>query len=404
MNRIISFFRGTVRVQVTGVEPQRCINYFLQQGVTHWGLEVQDDYCWHCMLFSSQLEAARRCARRGMCELKVLQQYGFRQQFSGLAHRPALWLAVLLAITGILILPNYIWTLEVEGNIHIPEQQILQELEQIGIHTGTWIPGLPHTRLLRYKMQLRIPELRWIAVNCSGGKATVLVSERMPQQDTVSKKQVTNLVAARDGVIIDMSILNGFAMCQPGQAVREGQLLVSGLMDHPLKTQATRSLGEIYALTQHEISTVVPAEVQSKQQTGDTARCIYLNFGRKRIKIFGSSGISVSNCDKIVCEKMLTLPGGYTLPLGFTVQTYRYYDAVIAHLPAQEAQAQLETATRRRVLAQMVAGQIQNTRQELTQQPQRYILDTTAWCREMIARPEDASLWNTREDNHGTDH
>ena len=402
MNRVVDFFRGTLRISVTGAEPQECFRRFTQLGVSYWKLSRTDELTWNCTISRRQLSDAQSAARRSMCELRILEQQGFARQFSGLLRRPVLLVMLAVVAAGIVILPNFIWTMEVEGNDTLPDEQILQELESIGVHFGTWIPDLPDHLILKYEMQLRIPELQWIAVNCAGGKATVLVSERRPVPDSVSKKKVTNLVAVRDGVILDMSVLNGFAAVAPGQAVQAGDLLVSGFQDSTISTQATRSLGEVYALTIHKSSAVFPATVQEKHPTGKTEQCIYLNFGRKRIKIFGSSGISVSDCDKIVSEKRLTLPGGYTFPLGITVETYVYYREQEVSLPADMVQELLVQAAQRRISGDMIAGQILSMQHELERDAM--VLHTTAWCQEMIARAEEANIFTAREDNNGTDH
>lgn len=404
MNRAVQFFRGTYRIRITGAEPQRCINRFFSSGVSVWEVQRQDDYCWLSTIPKRQWAAAKQSALQCQCELEIVQESGLYYRFGGLLRRPVLLLMLLLIALSMIVLPNFIWVLEVEGNDVIPRQRILQELEDLGIGFGTWIPSLPEPLQLRYEMQLRIPELQWIAVNCTGGKASVLVAEREPYQNTVSKRAVCNLIACRDGVIQEMIILNGFAVCQVGQAVRKGELLVSGYMDHVLTTQATRAMGEVYALTQHKIRAVTPAATTAKQPNGEKSRCIFLNIGRNQIKIFGSSGISVSECDKISVKHSLTLPNGYCLPFGITVQTNLHYDSTEEKRPEDGAMSLLETAARRRLMTEMIAGEVQTDSFALSQSAGAYVLDMTAWCREMIARPEAATILFTKEDDYGADH
>lgn len=403
MMRLVAFLRGHCRLEITGVEPSRCLNRFLRCGVGFWDLATPDAYTLQCSVLTRDLAAAVQTARGCQCQARCLARHGFAHRYGGLVRRPMLLVSLALLLAGILVLPNFIWTLEVQGNVTVPTAQILQELDNIGVRFGTWGPGLSN-REIKNKMLLRIPALQWLAVNCSGGRATVLVSERTEADRVTSKREVTNLVAARDGVISQVQVYSGAAQCTPGQAVRQGQLLVSGYCDWDGRIQATRAYGEIYAQTQHKITAKLPAAVAKKQPGGRAKRCIWLNLGRKRIKIFGRSGISAACCDKIESEKMLTLPGGYTLPIGITVQTFRPYTPEQATLAEEDAWPLLRDAARRQLQASMIAGQLESAREEKEAAGGVYTLRTTAWCREMIARSEPAALYTEEASTYGTGH
>ena len=404
MNRIILFFRRTARVQIDGDEPYRCINQFINHRIAYWDLAQGDPRIWYCTILLEQWEDAQRLALDAMCSLTLISKHGLQQHCYGLVKRPVLILFFLLTALWIIMMPHFIWTITVEGTAEIPDEQILQALEEIGIRTGTWTASIPHPRLLKYEMQLRIPELQWIAVNCYGGRATVEVTERQPAQKTVSKKSVCNLVAARDGVILELSVLNGFPVCQPGQAVREGELLVSGFMDHVLTTQATRAYGEVYALTKHEIQTVLPDTQIQKMPTDETAHCVYLNIGKNRIKIFGNSGISVSGCDKIIRDIFVTLPSSEKLPCGLSIETYRFYEDHTVPLPEGAAQQILAEGAERILQREWIAGTVQSVEEDLSQCNTYYSMVTHALCREMIARAEEVNFQITKEDSDGTNH
>lgn len=403
MRQIVSFFRGTIQVCITGIAPNQCINQFLHYGVMFYALGIQDSNCIVCTILQRDLSAANCAAAASQCQLKCLKKSGFTHCFRGLGRRPVLLGAMLFVLIGIALLPNFIWTLEVEGNETIPSEQILQQLEDIGIHFGTWIPAISNQQV-KNKMLRRIPALQWLAVNCYGGKATVLVSERTQSEPVQRKYPVMNLIASRDGIISNVQVLNGFAQCTPGQAVRKGQLLISGYEDLGSRTIATRAMGEVYAQTQHKITAVLPSSVTEKTKSTRTSHIIWLQIGRYRIKIFGNSGISVDNCDKIESVKVLTLPGGYTLPFRITVQTLQYYTPSTVTLPEEVAWQTLTQGTKRQLQSSMIAGQLQSTATEQSQANGCYILSTTAWCNEMIARAETTALLTEETYAYGTSH
>ena len=52
MMRLIAFLRGHCRLEITGVEPSRCLNRFLRCGVGFWDLATPDAYT--CLLYTSR--------------------------------------------------------------------------------------------------------------------------------------------------------------------------------------------------------------------------------------------------------------------------------------------------------------------------------------------------------------
>ena len=75
---------------------------------------------------------------------------------------PLLLTAVLLLLSSL-----FIWEINVEGNEKLTTGEILRALEECGVKTGTFWPGLD-TDEIRCRMLLRLPELGWMTVNVHG--------------------------------------------------------------------------------------------------------------------------------------------------------------------------------------------------------------------------------------------
>ena len=285
----------------------------------------------------------------------------------------------------------------------LPTAQILQELDNIGVRFGTWGPGLSN-REIKDKMLPAHPwALQWLAVNCSGGRATVLVSERT-EADRVTSEAGGHKSRRRPrrGDLTGAGLQRrGPVHAGAGRAAGAAARLRLLRLGRPHRGHPG-AYGEIYAQTQHKITAKLPAAVTKKQPGGRAKRCVWLNLGRKRIKIFGRSGISAACCEKSNPEKMLTLPGGYTLPIGITVQTFRPYTPEQATLAEEDAWPLLRDAARRQLQASMIAGQLESAREEKEAAGGVYTLRATAWCREMIARSEPAALYTEEASTYGT--
>ena len=110
------------------------------------------------------------------------------------------------------------------------EEQILQALASIGIAPGTRAEEID-VQSIKNEMLNLLPELEWISVNPHGAYAMVLVHEREPVPKVVDPARVSNIVAAKAGIITEMQVYAGFPAVEVGSAVLPGELLVSGLAD-----------------------------------------------------------------------------------------------------------------------------------------------------------------------------
>ncbi|MDR0890106.1 MAG: sporulation protein YqfD [Oscillospiraceae bacterium] len=385
MYELINYFRGYVRLRITGAAPEKCLNALSQEGIAFWGIIKEDDL--HYSLFSYTADAAmvNRLAMKEFCSCELLAHFGFRAAFRGLRKRPVLLLGLLLALTATFVLQGFVWTIQVEGNTTLHEQEILRALKTLDIAVGTWGANINSERTKNQMLNL-VPELQWIAVNRTGGYLQVLLHERaMPDKDE-DPYQFANVIAARDGVLTEVSVLEGMKLCAAGQTVRKGQLLVSGYEDYGQMTRVVRASAEIYATTWHTGTLVMPSQAMEKVYTGEQWTQKTLLIGEKRINLYGNSGIYTDNCDKIISTRVLSLPGGYDFPIVLETAVYRQYRLVPRELSPLIAQEQLETAWERLTVSAMIAGEIQSTEASVIRSGELYVLNANSTCKEMIAR------------------
>ena len=398
MNRILAYVFGTVQAELISADPAAALTYYGAQGLRLREPELtapltltmtMDNRTWRRLeqLAQSRGDRCRCLSRRG---LAVILARGKR--------RLPFWIALAFLFLAVLYAPNRVWFVEVEGNGSIPDRQILAAAEACGVRF--WAKaGEIRSEQVKNKILNLVPELQWAGVNFSGGVAIVSVRERLPEEAVRDRSTVTNVVAARDGVIVSMSVLGGQSVCRVGQAVRAGELLVTGCVDQTTHTQYTHADAEIYALTQRTIQAVYPQTAVQKVYTGQVIRRYSLIVGRKRINLSGNSGISDATCDKMTETKTLSLPGGYSLPVKLEIETLRPYRTVEVQVSQTLAEDALCSYARQAALSEMIAGEILGQTPALREESGLYWMDMTYACREMIARQRPAELFEGESTN-----
>ena len=341
LNQIVNRLQGQVRIRVETPFPERVLNLCGARNLAFWDMAWESDTAFTCRMSRRDFYALRRAVKQLDCTLTVVRKEGVPFFLGRFRRRHALAAGALLCGTMLFFGSFFIWDFAVEGNVRVSEEEILRALQRQGVTIGTFGISLD-TENIRNHVLLDIPELLWITVNVSGCRAYVEVRERMEVPEPVNERVPTNVVARRDGLILEIQALDGVKCMLPGTSVEAGELLISGVED--TETVGARVLagrGTVEARTWYTLSAVMPLTVSEKRYTGEETRGLSLVFGTNRVKFFSNSSIAAGNYDKITNRTQWSL-FGLPLPVTSVVETCRFYEPVSVEISAAQAEAQGE--------------------------------------------------------------
>ncbi len=389
MSGLVRLLFGFYRIRVRGAAPELALYQLTRSHIPFWDIERIDDFASDISIRRRDYNTVREIVSRTQEGAELLSEHGLFCHFRGLKKRKLFVVTVFLCFGLAYLLPNFVWCLHVEGNERVAEETILRELRELGVGFGTWGPSIVPQQI-KNQMLGRVPELEWLTINRSGGLATVVVRERSPSGRVVDRREVTNLVAGRDCIVTRMEVLSGQPVCEVGQSVRAGSLLVSGYADWEHCIQATASIGEIYGRTWRRQNAVIPIKWGVSTGQGPSHRRFALLLGRKRLNFYENSGIWHPECAKMTEYYPLTLPGGHTFPLTLIVETATERKLEAAELPSGEAEKLLRDGTAAAARREMIAGEI--IRESLTVRKKGGVYELTGSyeCHEMVARTAPA--------------
>lgn len=286
--------------------------------------------------------------------------------------------AAFVLILGILtvLLPTRLLFFRVEGNGDVPARLILEEAKEAGVFFGASRRDV-RSEQVKNHLLYAIPELRWAGVNTNGCIATITVSVRDTGEEP-EEELPGDIVAVTDALVTEVVPQAGTALVSPGQAVQEGQMLISGMTDLGISTRADRAEGEVYGLTRRSVTAVLPEKTVIKAETGVVVRKFSLLIGKKRVNFSNDSGILHGTCVKMRTVNYMTLPGGFSLPVAVVTETYTLCETEVQDRAGEE-QKLLDAAVRW-VRGQMIAGTVET--EERT--PEGAALTVTFGCRELI--------------------
>ena len=374
---------GVLEIQIISADLPAVLYDFEQQGIEMRHIQTTNEITLILQIPRRQEElAVEICHKRGV-QLQTVGRKGIYWKIWQFRHRPILSIGLLLMIVFGMYVPSRIFFVQVQGNTSIPQRQILEAAAECGIRFGANRRAVRSEKMKNALLEA-LPQLQWAGVNTSGCVAVISVRERKDPQVSKQDQAVGSIIAARDGVITQITAARGNKVCKVGQAVKAGEVLISGYTDCGISIRADRAEGEIFAQTERTITAVYPNQRDVRGKIVDQQTKYSLIIGKNRINFYFGSGIYGNGCVRMYEEKYLTLPGGFQLPVILVKETILQYETKTDSLMPPEGST--EDYARNYLMSQMVAGVILSETCELIQQQDAVILKGQYHCHEMIGQ------------------
>ena len=382
--RLEERLRGLVCAELFAVEPEALLNACLEEDLPILRPRRFDAFTLRFELFERDLPRLQALAARQNAELRVLSTRGGSSDRRLLLRRRGLLLALALLAAGLFLSSLFVWEIRFSGAEDLSRSELLRELEDCGFSVGSFGPSLD-ADALRDRMLLRDGRLVWMTVDLHGSVAEVRLLRRSEKPEILSERGASELRASRTGIVRRLSVLRGQAQVQPGRAVVEGELLVSGSVGSLSAGPRTlRAQGEVWAETWYELSAFCPARGKESAGRGSLG-ALALKIGGKRINFYQKAGKAIDGCDKIVHEYNLGIDGLFRLPLTFVREELRPYRAT------EDAPDLAEEAGQRLIasLAERIDGQILSAKLSFSEKDGLTVVTLRAHCLENIAESVD---------------
>ncbi len=386
LKEMMNLLKGEVTARVESGFPERVLNLCGEYGLTFWDLRWENAAAFTFTLTRRDWKRLRRLTAKLDCELTPLGWRGTPFFLGRMRYRYGLW--VTLGLSSLLLLWGsfFIWDIEIEGNETVPDREILRALEKYDVAFGTFGYDV-NSFQLRNDLLLELPELSYIAINVRGSRAYVQVRERVDAPEIIDKRQPGNTVATKDALVTAIEPWNGEKVVLPGTMVREGQLLISGVVDSGYGgSRQVAGMGKVYGRTWYTLRCRVPLTVEEKVYTGKKTVRRAVLLGKNRVNLYIGSSISGDTCDKIIDWNQWELPGGLVLPVTVVTETLEEYTLTETRRSQEEAQA-LGTLTLDRQLEALLGdGELLSRQINSQVEGDTLLVTLTAECEEQIGK------------------
>ncbi len=252
----LSFYSHRVQIKIEGFRLNRLLDQAMKNGLQLKAVCMRTDTELTCWISSSDLKQLRRLAK-SLYHITILDARGPVPQTHRLLRRPGLVLGCLLVFCMVAVQGFFVEEIQVNGYRAIPENALLDCLQQQGIEKGAFRPDIDWAEA-ETEIYEAFPQVSWAQLVYSGRMVILNISEtdhdiygvdvpsdREHGDDGMAaaeEQYYTNMVASHSGYIESIYPYYGDAVVEKGDYVEEGQILISGCV--PLVTTTYTEEGE----------------------------------------------------------------------------------------------------------------------------------------------------------------
>lgn len=350
--------KGNVLLRIISADMLSVIKALTEAQITIYNIEEVSPIEFQIWIHIRSFNKTSRLLKKKGIEYCVLQRDDFLYRIKSIRKRAVILLCLCILIGCSIYLPTKVLFIEILGNEVVSDIRILETINKYGLFVGIDRAQIRSEEIKNHLLE-DIPELNWAGVNTSGCLAVIQVLESDIQKQEESP-EVSHIVAMSDGIIESCVVTRGRPLCKTGDAVKKGQILVSGYSDHHFLITATRSEGEVYAKTTKTVKAVMLLDTKYRTDEKEKATNLFLIVDQKAYPLI----IEIEESEKAIYEEkyvkqsQLTLPGNMKLPVWLREEIYVIYENTPDTLSAEMAERILVDYCEKLVNNSMICGKI----------------------------------------------
>lgn len=343
------FLSGYCQIVLSGKNQERFLNLCVAKQILLWNVKREGKHYIFYISRKGYKELGEIAEKTG-CKFQCIQKKGLPYLFYQYRKRKFLLLTFFVCIAVFCVMSCFIWQVQAVGSYSHSEEEILDYLKKKGIHSGTRISGISCAGL-EEQIRKDFEDIAWVSCERKGTLLRVWVKETLDKNDEKEeeKKSETpcNLIASKTGKIDSILVRSGSAMVRPGDTVKAGDVLISGIVEIKDETgelaeeTMVRAQGDVYAISKIKYEKILPLIYYKKEYTGKIEKNYRLFINGYMIKL-PERKTEYTDYDEQSREILLHIGPQFYLPVSVYVTTRAQCRAIRKRYSVKDAKKEAE--------------------------------------------------------------
>ena len=335
MNKLLQYLMGYKTLSFKEKYAQEFFNFVHKQRVVNWGYTLAEDVI-SVNIALSDFDYFLNFFSSLNIEYEQSETKGLPGFFAKYKKRIGVWIGLSLFLIILLLSTLFVWDVRVIGAQTLNENEIIENLDGIGLGVGSFIPFI-HTTEIANKYLVNYDNVSFVSINPKGNVVYVEIIEEKNSSQSEKKGKYANVVASEDAVIESLVISRGSAVTAVGKTVKKGDLLISGISSSPRKYAFTYADGNVYGRVSRELEIEIPFSQVQKEYKTPKKKKISIKFFGFTINIFRYCGKMPAKYDTIYKKEQIILFHTVHLPVYINSESYIPYENRVIQISEEQA-------------------------------------------------------------------
>lgn len=263
----------------------------------------------------------------GRIKFSYSEALGIYGWWRRLEHKAPIVISTVISVCLVIFLSNLVWDIRVEGNEALTDSEVILTLAECGFEIGDMWSGIDRSEIESTFLD-KNSAISWININRRGSVAYIKVLEKeinKEEDKEIENSEPSNLVAAADCVIEEITVKRGIAVVKAGDTVRKGDLLVIGALPPESGGGFCNAEATVIGRINDHISVDVARNYEKKTDLNKKLYSCTVNFFKISLNIFKRYGNLTNECVIIENEIKYSLFDRCALPLSVSTSYIMEY-------------------------------------------------------------------------------
>ncbi len=205
---LINYILGYVNIEIEGFFIERFMNMCISRGVFLWNINRKKSSIMSASIGIDDFKKIKEVAQKTKCKVKINEKKGMPFIFNKYKKRKIFLIMLLIILSSIIILSNFLWNIEINGLNEINKEEIHKSLEKNGLKVGMKKKEI-NTKEIANNIRLERSDIAWIGIDIKGTNAKISIIEATKKPEIIAENEYCNIIANKNGVITKINALNG---------------------------------------------------------------------------------------------------------------------------------------------------------------------------------------------------
>ena len=317
---LMPYIKGYLRVEIEGYFIERLMNLCANKSILLWKSNRKKSTLLDTNVRIKDFKKIIKLAKETKCKIRIKRKSGLPFIFNRYRKRKVFLVLFTFIIMCLIVLSNFIWNIEIEGNEKVSNMEILKSLKEQGLYIGSLKTKINQNEIIN-KLRLERNDLAWIGIEIKGTNAKIKIAEIKKKPDIIDENEFCNIVATKPGIITKITAQNGTALVKEGDLVNEKTVLIGGWLDGKYTgTRYVHANGNVQAKVWYKKNKKIELNQVKLSETGNSENKYSVKINNFQINFYKTLS-KFKKYDTIDKNKKIKLFSNFYLPIEIIKKT-----------------------------------------------------------------------------------